>query len=416
MAAQLMRTRRRNSRPATGSRLTRGDQERPQATSPIPVLFTQMTAKKTLAHSGIDLLLAERNASIRNPADHWRFDEPRREVIKSWRDAQSCPGSGKTTLVAAKLLLLARKWREPYRGVCALTHTNVARDEITAKALEHPAGFKLLTYPHFVGTIQEFVNRFLGLPYVRACYEFKRLIEDDEGQLEVRRARVPGHTIEDICRNLYHACDRANYEVIKDYLGTLHFVNTDGDLRFFKQHGSPENSPASSGADRRRMLSALKEAMCQAGIFHFKDMYAFAERLIAQNPDLIAALRARFPVVLIDEMQDAQRFQDELLHRIFACDQVRLQRLGDPDQAIFDGIGGEEPNETYNGRGDLYEVRTTHRFGTDIAEKIIGLSYNRLDQLASCREPERGEYGTTNLRERKMDNAAFNANYWSRIN
>ena len=30
------------------------------------------------------------------------FDDIRRECLKSYRDVQACPGSGKTTLVAAK--------------------------------------------------------------------------------------------------------------------------------------------------------------------------------------------------------------------------------------------------------------------------------------------------------------------------
>ncbi len=169
-----------------------------------------------ITDADIDRLLAQRNAAIADPAARWRFDAARREVIKSWHDTQSCPGSGKTTLVAAKLLLLADKWREPYRGVCVLTHTNVARDEILQKVTDNLAGFKLTAYPHFIGTIQEFVNRFLGLPYVHARWPFRRLVEDDDGGIEVRRAKIRDHRTEDICRNLYHSCDRANNEAMKD--------------------------------------------------------------------------------------------------------------------------------------------------------------------------------------------------------
>ncbi|VTR61289.1 Uncharacterised protein [Serratia fonticola] len=46
------------------------------------------------------------------------------------RDFNAVPGSGKTSLLAAKLLLLARKWPHARRGICVLSHTNVARDEI----------------------------------------------------------------------------------------------------------------------------------------------------------------------------------------------------------------------------------------------------------------------------------------------
>lgn len=155
-----------------------------------------------VSDADINELIAERNARIKDVHKHWLFDEVRRHVIKTSDDIQACPGSGKTTLVAAKLLILAKKWVEPYRGICVLTHTKVARNEIISRLHEHPVGFKLTSYPHFIGTIQEFVNKYLGLPYVRTRYEFKRLVDDTEGQLEVRRVHINGYTIQQICGNL----------------------------------------------------------------------------------------------------------------------------------------------------------------------------------------------------------------------
>lgn len=43
-------------------------------------------------------------------------------------DVSACPGSGKTTLVVAKLAILARKWGHATSGICVLSHTNVARE------------------------------------------------------------------------------------------------------------------------------------------------------------------------------------------------------------------------------------------------------------------------------------------------
>src|SRR5687768_12001414 len=45
-------------------------------------------------------------------------------------DIAACPGSGKTTILVAKLAVLARKWSSKHRGICVLSHTNVARNEI----------------------------------------------------------------------------------------------------------------------------------------------------------------------------------------------------------------------------------------------------------------------------------------------
>ncbi|WP_220429199.1 UvrD-helicase domain-containing protein [Tenuifilum thalassicum] len=44
---------------------------------------------------------------------------------------QACPGSGKTTALLAKIYLLSEKMPfENNRGICVLTHTNVAIDII----------------------------------------------------------------------------------------------------------------------------------------------------------------------------------------------------------------------------------------------------------------------------------------------
>ena len=61
-----------------------------------------------------------------------QFDEPRRNVIKNLEsvDVQAFPGSGKTTTLVAKLAILAKKWPYSNAGICVLSHTNVAREEI----------------------------------------------------------------------------------------------------------------------------------------------------------------------------------------------------------------------------------------------------------------------------------------------
>ena len=60
------------------------------------------------------------------------FDEPRRDFLKnlSTVDLSACPGSGKTTLIVAKLAILAQKWPHRTKGICVLSHTNVAREQI----------------------------------------------------------------------------------------------------------------------------------------------------------------------------------------------------------------------------------------------------------------------------------------------
>ena len=116
------------------------------------------------------------------------FDDVRRNILKSNKsiDVQACPGSGKTTLLGAKLLLLAKKWDSLDTGVCVLSHTNVAKEEIMKVLLQHPAGYKFTSYPHFIGTIQEFVNKFLALPFLRSIGIKAKFIDRDKSVEEIK--------------------------------------------------------------------------------------------------------------------------------------------------------------------------------------------------------------------------------------
>ena len=68
------------------------------------------------------------------------FDETRVNIIKEDSSCyvQACPGSGKTTALLAKLIILANKMPLPEgKGVCVLTHTNVAIDARKAQMRQY---------------------------------------------------------------------------------------------------------------------------------------------------------------------------------------------------------------------------------------------------------------------------------------
>ena len=92
------------------------------------------------------------------------FDDERKAFIRNFNtiDLQAVPGSGKTTALLAKLVILERKL--PFSdcsGILVLSHTNTAIDEIKEKIQKHCP--KLFSYPNFIGTIQSFVNEFFYL-------------------------------------------------------------------------------------------------------------------------------------------------------------------------------------------------------------------------------------------------------------
>ena len=109
------------------------------------------------------------------------FDKSKEDIIKENRSCyvQACPGSGKTTTLLAKLIILANKMPLPEgKGICVLTHTNVAIDEIKAKL-----GTKaevLFRYPNFFGTIQTFLHKYVTTAALYYFYGSQIAYVDDE--------------------------------------------------------------------------------------------------------------------------------------------------------------------------------------------------------------------------------------------
>jgi superfamily I DNA and RNA helicase len=78
------------------------------------------------------------DADIAKVENHFGFlfNERQKIVIRTWNtvNIQACPGSGKTTTLAAKLMILAEKLPKSFQqGICIITHTNTAVDEIKKK-------------------------------------------------------------------------------------------------------------------------------------------------------------------------------------------------------------------------------------------------------------------------------------------
>ncbi|HCF2284636.1 UvrD-helicase domain-containing protein [Pseudomonas aeruginosa] len=281
-------------------------------------------------------------------------DEERRAVLleNQCRDINAAPGSGKTTVLAAKLLLLSQKWEADRCGVCVLSHTNVARDEIQRRLGESVDGGRLLAYPHFIGTIHAFVNHFLALPYLRSKGGEVDVIDND---VFSRRAL---------------ALAQANWS-LRTYMQKNPGVAPMVEGLIYKganlDIASENGALPKQGAKTRPMIEDIKSKLTVAGVFRHADMFAFAEQLLVVSPQIRAQISRRFPLVFIDEMQDTSWEQERLLQLIFD-ESVIIQRFGDINQRILGSSEGAE-NLTFP-RADALPISTSKRFGPSIAQVV----------------------------------------------
>jgi len=281
--------------------------------------------------------------------------DPRLQVLKTLAtlDIEACPGSGKTTLLVAKLAILGGQWSELRRGLCVLSHTNVARREIERKLGSTAEGQHLLSYPHFIGTIHGFVNEFLAIPWLRSNgYQVEMI--DDEVALQRRWRKLPYAIKSGLEKN------RHSQGILK--IQDVQFGV--GDIRWGKYTLRKDKPPYQA------LVNACRES-AQEGYFCYDEMFIWAHDLIDKAPEVTSILRTRFPLLFIDEVQDNSELQSKLLHRVFTEGDgaVIRQRYGDANQAIYQYTGQTDGAAT--DPFPLQEARTdipnSLRFGQEIA-------------------------------------------------
>ena len=286
------------------------------------------------------------------------FDEPRGEFLKrrSTVDLSACPGSGKTTLVVAKLAILARKWPHRTRGVCVLSHTNVAREQIEHRLGRTVVGQKLLAYPHFIDTIHGFLNRFLALPWLYSNGYPSPTIDDDVTTAYRRSVLGENYwTVQKFLEKRHTGCDK------------IRIIGRD---LSFDLGGKP--FPSKPSAQSFQHAKDAIEAAARAGYFCYDEMFVWAKALLEDQEHLPVWLAHRFPFVILDEMQDTFERQALFLNAVFHrdSDRVVVQRVGDPNQAIFDlpdlNFGTVEPYPDSDPARCL-GIPNSYRFGAEIA-------------------------------------------------
>lgn len=305
--------------------------------------------------------------------------DPRQDVLKSMEsmDVEACPGSGKTTLLVAKLAILAEKWKYRTRGMCVLSHTNAARNEIESRLGASPVGRQLFAYPHFIGTIHSFVNEFLALPWLRSKGLPIKIIDTKFSR------NWRWNSLSQVTRNSLKKKEQpSSYLTIKSpnfALGNIPWGS------------SKKKGKLGADTDTYRTMQDVCRKSIDQGYYCFEEMFVWANDLIDTFPESIKIIRDRFSILFIDEAQDNSEEQSCILYRIFTDgpEQVIRQRFGDANQAIFDFSKAKEATtDVFPNSCASRNLPNSFRFGQKIADLAapLGLTPCNLVGQGPCEE------------------------------
>lgn len=294
------------------------------------------------------------------------FDcDERIPIIKNFNksfDVNACPGSGKTTVLLAKLIILSRKMPlKNGQGICVLTHTNVAIDEIKGKLGQKSEA--LFKYPNYFGTIQSFVDKYLAIPFFRLkTGENIRSIDND----------IFYNHLQKLAKGRYPKIKNAiNYCVEKSYGNYVEGQDVNNFVKFissksFKVVNKEIFICDRNGAtlEKKKYYDELSQIMYD-GVIRYNDAYVFANAYLSKFPQISSYISNRFKYVFIDEMQDTDIKQSEIFEKIFNQNKgVVIQRFGDLNQRI--GLSREESG--WKQAKNIRCIDSTKRYGNEMVK------------------------------------------------
>lgn len=298
-----------------------------------------------------------------------RFEEDARRVINCWEstDVLACPGSGKTTVLMAKLKMLANRMPlDGGCGVCILSHTNVAINEIKTRLKEDAE--KILGYPNFAGTIQSFVDAFVVFPIWRSQSNGPlRIISEDEFARRVWM-RIQRDRQKSVLKTLIerHFGNDKRYNTAIQVIKQLSLRN--GDLLL------DGNTVAGSSSKSAQLYTSLNCSLHrEEGLMTYEQALEWTRDIFQRYGNYIRPLISkRFKYVFIDEYQDCSEVQRSVLREMFLGTDTVVQRIGDLDQAIYNTIS-ETRDEPWIVAERHLELSRTNRYGNEIAKVLTKL-------------------------------------------
>ena len=259
---------------------------------------------------------------------------------------RAVPGSGKTWLVADLIKKELVQGQPKHGGIAALSFTRVGGDEI-----RRAVGYDL-HHPHFVGTIDAFLFRFIVRPFLKEVLPTLAVPRLIPAEWEPNKWQKGANSTNFTVRvgngssakvfNLFNVC----------------FLGEDKGEPIIACKQRAWDPIASLDVQAKAAVLKAKQNLWEKhGWLTHSDAAFLASKILGSQthgPTVRAEVLRRFPLVIIDELQDTGWFLGQCILQLLAEPSVKGVLVGDPDQAIYEFNGA---------RPDLFD-RFTESSGT----------------------------------------------------
>ncbi len=232
------------------------------------------------------------------------------------------PGSGKTTVLTARIKYLIENYKANPAEILVITFTKAAAMEMQKRFEKLIGGRSGVTF----GTFHAVFFYILKSAY---NYSVNNIIKEENRNLIIRQAIEKSNLeIEDI------------NETLGNIAGEISKVKTEGiDINVYYSANCPEE-------EFRKIYKYYDNALKRQGMIDFDDMLLYCYDLFIKRPDILKKWQQKYSYILIDEFQDINKIQYDVV-KMLALPQNNIFVVGDDDQSIY-GFRGSKPEIMLN--------------------------------------------------------------------
>lgn len=232
------------------------------------------------------------------------------------------PGSGKTTVLTARIRNLIEEYSVNPANILVITFTKAAANEMKSRFNNMMGRSTNVTF----GTFHAVFFMILRAAY---NYSVDSIIKEDVRQniikQAIERSRLEPDDLNEMVSNITGEISRVKTETI--------------DINAYYSASCPEE-------EFRDIYKYYVKTLKKMGLIDFDDMLLYCHELLTTRRDILAKWQQKYQYILIDEFQDINKIQYDII-KLLAKPQDNLFIVGDDDQSIY-GFRGSKPEIMLN--------------------------------------------------------------------
>lgn len=232
------------------------------------------------------------------------------------------PGSGKTTVLTARIRNLIEEYSVNPANILVITFTKAAANEMKSRFNNMMGRSTNVTF----GTFHAVFFMILRAAY---NYSVDSIIKEDVRQniikQAIERSRLEPDDLNEMVSNITGEIGRVKTETI--------------DINAYYSASCPEE-------EFRDIYKYYVKTLKKMGLIDFDDMLLYCHELLTTRRDILAKWQQKYQYILIDEFQDINKIQYDII-KLLAKPQDNLFIVGDDDQSIY-GFRGSKPEIMLN--------------------------------------------------------------------